>query len=248
MGLPARLRDMRRCMVRAIHLAALALLGLGYSGQASLAAPNLAGGTGLIKTPTARVLSDGDITLGFTWIGGRRSYLFRPQTNRMFYVSMGVLPGLELTLDMLQVIGWIDPYAPGVVYAFHRLSAAKYSLPLPSGWPSFAIGTQDPLSANALARGPVGQTRYGLTSYYAVASQALGPLSVHAGYGAPEFLSGLFYGVDLDLGGRLDLRAEFDTAQWNLGLHWQPVPWFGLYGARLMPDDWAYGTALTWRL
>lgn len=112
-----------------------------------------------------------------------------------------------------------------------------------------AVGTQDPVSANAVTRGPVGQTSYGLTTFYGVMSQPLGPLTLHAGYSrGQDFLAGAFGGVDLEMGWGLNVRAEYDAQQWNAGLHWQPTSWFGLYGARLLPDDWGYGTTLIWRL
>ena len=213
------------------------------------AALTLAGDTGLIKIPTADVLKSGDFALGFSWIGGPESYFLRPKTNRFYYATMGILPGLEVSLDMLQVIGWVDPDAPGVAYAFHRMSNIKYQLPLPHGWPRVAIGTQDPVSANALTRGPQGQTHYGLTTYYGVVSQPVGPVTLHLGYSkGQDFLNGVFGGADWELGYGLNVRGEYDGQEWNAGLHWHPTRFFALYGARLFPDDWAYGTTLTWRL
>lgn len=214
-----------------------------------LAMPSLSGSSGLVKIPTADVAPDGLLTFGFSWIGGARSYLFPPQTNRMYYAIMGILPGVEISIDMLQVIGWEDPEAPGVVYAMHRLSNFKAQLPLPDGWPRLAIGAQDPVSANALARGPIGQTNYGLNTYYAVASQAMGPLSIHLGYAdSPSFIRGVFGGVDWDLNGGLNVRLEHDSKQLNLGVFLKPTSWLSLYAARLFPDDWAYGTAINWHL
>lgn len=215
----------------------------------AIALPSLAGYSGLIKIPTADVLEEGRLCIGFSWIGGPQSYLFRPQTNRMYYAALGLFPGLEVSLDMLQVVGWIDPEAPGVAYAIHRLSNVKYRLPSPEGWPQVAVGAQDPLSANGVARGAAGQTRYGLTTYYGVISQSVGPLALHLGYAdSKDFLQGVFVGANADMGYGINLRAEQDSRQWNLGAFWQPVPWLSVYGARLFPDDWAYGMALTWRL
>lgn len=215
----------------------------------ALAAPTLVGSTGLIKIPTARVFKEGEFVVGFTWVGGPRSYLYRPWTNRMYYASMGVLPGLEISLDMLQVIGWADPEAPGVAWAMHRLSNFKYRLPMPCDWPQVAFGVQDPLSANFFARGAVGQTSYGLTTYYGVVSHAMGPVSIHLGYAQSQnFLNGAFGGGDLDLGYGFNVRAEYDSQQWNTGITWHPVGWFGLHVARLFPDDLAYGAYLSWQL
>lgn len=229
---------------------------MGVGAQVSVAAPTLVGSTGLIKIPTASVLKDGELELGFSWIGGPRSYMrpsqtysLPPNTNRMYYASMGILPGLEVSLDMAQVVGSVDPDAPGVANAIHRLSNAKYQLPLPRGWPSFALGVQDPFSVNGLTRGAIGQTNYGLTTYYGVMSEGFGPLTLHFGYGqSPLFIQGAFGGADYELGYGLDVQAEYDSQQVNAGVLWHPTSWFGLYAARLFPDDWSYGTALTWRL
>jgi len=230
-----------------VLLVALGLLL--FAPSAALSAPSLAGSTGLVKIPTAYVVPEGECLLGFSWVGGPRSYLFRPQTNRMYYASIGLLQGLEVSLDMLQVIGWMDPEAPGVAHAIHRLSNVKYVPPLPEGWPQVALGAQDPLSANALIRGPVGQTTYGLTTYYGVLSQSFGALTCHLGlaHGA-NFLQGFFGGVDLEVGHGFNLRLEHDSEQWNAGIYWRPLPWWSFQAARLFPDDWAYGTALTWHL
>lgn len=236
--------------------AIISSLFLGMVARASDAAPTLVGSTGLIKTPTASVLQQGELEVGFSWIGGPRAYLrpsetyaLPPNTNRMYYASMGILPGLEVSLDMAQVIGWVDPDAPGVANAIHRLSNAKYALPLPQGWPGLAFGVQDPFSVNGLTRGAIGQTNYGLTTYYGVMSQGFGPLMLHLGYGqSPLFIQGPFGGADYELGFGLNLRAEYDSQQVNAGFLWHPTNWFSLYAARLFPDDWSYGTALTWRL
>lgn len=236
------------CTLRLGGWSALLLATFAFSPSA-YAAPSLAGNTGLIKTPTAYVFSDGEFIIGFSWVGGARSYLFRPLTNRMYFASIGVLPGLELSLDMLQVIGWVDPDAPGVAWAIHRLSNAKYRLPLPANWPKVAFGAQDPLSANFFARGPVGKTSYGLTTYYGVVSHSIGPVSGHFGLAqSRDFLNGVFGGADIDLGHGLNYRVEYDSQQWNVGLLWSPFGGLGVHIARLFPDEWAYGLFMSWKL
>lgn len=235
-----------------IHRLEGLLMGLASTTLAVLltcseggAAPTLAGNTGLIKTPTAAVIPEGDLVLGFSWVGGPRSYLFRPSINRMYFASLGVLPGLEVSLNMLQVLGWVDPEAPGVAYAIHRMSHAKYRLPLPGVGPQVAVGVQDPFSVNGLTRGANGQTDYGLATYYGVLSQPLGPVGLHLGYAiGRDFIKGFFGGLDADLGHGLNARVEFDGQQWNAGLTWQPLSQVTLYTAGLFPDAYAYGMAV----
>lgn len=213
---------------------------------AAAASLNLAGGTGLIKTPTALTLEDGEFAVGFSWIGGPRGYLYQPKTNRHYFASLSVLPGLELTLDQLQVVGWYPGDAPGVAYGFHRMWNVKYQIPLPESWPRVAVGAQDPLGANFIARGSAGKTEYGLNTFYGVLSQPLGPLALHLGYGdSPRFIKGVFVGADWEAGAGFNLRAEFDSREWNAGICWRPVSWFGLQAARLFPDDWAYSAVIS---
>lgn len=216
------------------------------AGAASL---NLGGGTGLVKTPTALTLEDGEFALGFSWIGGTRGYLFRPKTNRHYFASMALLPGLELTLDQLQVVGWYPGDAPGVAYGFHRMWNVKYRLPLPANWPRVAVGAQDPIGANFLSRGAIGKTDYGLNTFYGVVSQPFGPLSLHMGYGdSPRFIKGVFGGVDWEVGAGLNLKLEYDSDEWNAGMSWRPVSWLTVQAARLFPDDWGFLGVLSWSL
>lgn len=239
-----------------LPVAALALVGALMSPtMGAAAAPNLAGVSGLIKTPTAAVLEDGHLVGGFSWVGGSRAFLRNwvdgsaPIADRMYYATMGLLPGLELSLDMLQVVGLIDPDAPGAAYAIHRVSNIKYQLPLSAAWPRLALGAQDPLSANAVTRGPEGQTNYGLTTFYAVATQPFGPFHLHLGYAqGTDYMRGVFGGADYDLLGGLNLRAEYDSQFLNAGLQWRPVSVLSLYMARLFPGDWGYGLTFDWRL
>lgn len=126
-----------------------------------------AGYTGLISTPTPAVEPDGRVSFLFSWIGGNRTYLFSPKINRVYAMTMGLLPGLEVTFRQTQVIGWHDPDAPGIQHSFDRMGSAKYQLPLPKGWPRAAIGIQDFASAGALVGMGGRLDQRGLTTTYA---------------------------------------------------------------------------------
>lgn len=224
------------------------LLGFGLACPAQ-AAPTLAGTSGLIITPTAEVADSGVLLLGFSWIGGPGAIMMAPKPNRMYFATLGLLPGFELTLDMLQVVGWIDPQAPGVASAFHRLSHLKYRLPLPEAWPMIALGVQDPASVNALTRGPQGQTNYGLMTLYGVCTVPVGPVALSLGYGSSQgFIQGFFGGAEWSVGYGLKLQVDHDSRRMNWGASWQPLDWFGLRVARLQPDDWSAGIWVRWLL
>ncbi|MNX62622.1 hypothetical protein D3C86_935910 [compost metagenome] len=231
--------------IHSILLAFYLAFGQYYASYAV----NLTGIGGLVKIPTAVALDEGEMVVGFSWVGGSRGYLYQPKTNRHYFVSMGLLPGLELSLDQLQVIGWYPGDAPGVAYGFHRLWNVKYVIPLSKDWPKVAIGVQDPVGVNFLARAGAGKTEYGLNTLYGVLTQPMGSVSVHLGVGeSPRFIQGFFFGADWAIGDAIRLELEQDSQDWNAGISWRPWRFLSLHIARLFPDDWAYSAALSLRL
>jgi len=206
-----------------------------------------AGFTGLITTPTAEVLPDGQFDAQFTWLDGPNTYLMAPKTNRLYIFSVGALPGLEATLRFNQVIGWVDPDAPGVAWAFDRMFSAKYRLPLPERWPHVAVGLYDMISAGYLS-GIVGSTwngtLFGQTTPYVVMGQDRGAWSWNAGYGVSQsFINGPFAGLDYRPWKPLSLMAEYDSHRVNLGVTLSLGP-LHLKVSRIGFDTWAIGANL----
>lgn len=167
-----------------------------------------------------------------------------PQTNRLYVFSVGALPGLEATLRFNQVIGWVDPDAPGVAYAFDRMGSAKYQLPLPLGWPKAAVGIYDMISAGYLS-GIQGSTwngtLFGQTTPYGVLGQDVGNWSWHAGYGASKsFINGPFAGLAYRPLPPLYLMAEYDSHRVNIGVNLSLGPLL-IKVSRIGNDTWALG-------
>ena len=210
-------------------------------GYAHLAHP---GYSGLISTPNAEVLQQGQIAAVFSWIDGPDSYLFSPKTNRIYAVTIGVLPGLEATLRQTQVIGWHDPDAPGVQHAFDRMFSAKYSFALPQGFPQAAIGMQDLASGNVLtgARGiRPGMTQYGQSTLYGVIGEGFSDWAWHGGVGISQaFINGLFAGISYHPLHQLRLLGEWDSQGINWGIQLIPMEDWWIQVSSINRSTWGF--------
>lgn len=208
------------------------------------------GYTGLLTTPTAGVVPDGRVEAGFFWLEGAHTYLFAPKPNRLLQGSLGLLPGLEVTLRFTQVVGWVDPDAPAAPggHAVDRMASLKWRLPVPEDWLPLALGVQDIGSVNQLAgimRNWTGATQYGQTTLYAVTGSGWGPFRWHAGWATPaRNLSGPFGGVECDLPLGLVPVMEWDGRFWNGGIRWVPGEHGSVLLGRLAGDTWIAGASV----
>lgn len=213
--------------------------------SAQLAHP---GYSGLISTPNAEVLSHGQLGLAFSWINGPETYLFPPQTNRLYAVTIGIMPGLEATFRQTQVLGWHDPEAPGVDHAFDRMFSVKYALPLPRTYPLIAIGMQDIASANFLVgvKGSrAGSTQYGQSMLYGVLGEKYANWAWHGGIGVSQkFINGLFAGISYHPVEPIDLICEWDSRGLNLGIQLLPFQswWVKLTSINNATLSYSFGT------
>lgn len=231
--------------IRTLLLGGVLFAALSPSAAADLAH---AGYTGLISIPTHEVEPEGRASFTFSWLGGQQTYLFAPRTNRVYALTMGLLPGLEVTFRQTQVIGMYDPDAPGVEYSFDRMGSVKYQLPLPELGPMLAVGVQDVASAGALI-GLWGSNQfvdqYGLRTYYAVIGDRLGPFTWNVGYGQSRaFINGAFGGLSLDLPGGLMVVTEYDSKTVNYGVRYSLQPWLSLQASRIGDETQAFGARI----
>lgn len=221
---------------------------LPTTSEARIAHP---GYSGLISTPNAEVLPQGQLALGFSWLDGLETYLFAPKTNRVYVITLGILPRLEATLRQTQVIGWHDPQAPGIQHAFDRMVSIKYQLPLSVNFPNAAIGVQDIASANQLAGRRVrpGSTQYGQSTFYGVLG-AEGPQgSWHLGYArSPAFLDGVFGGIKYNLPGQLALLLEHDSQHVNWGVRFNACRYLSAQIGIIGNNTWGVGTLVEFPL
>ncbi|MBM3270765.1 MAG: hypothetical protein FJZ01_24295 [Candidatus Sericytochromatia bacterium] len=204
----------------------------------------LAGYSGLFNVPTATVVER--LSLAYRWLEApKRDLLLSPPNtgfvNRDYVASLPLLPFVEVTAGALSVSDWPDPGFPHLPNGFHRALSAKLRLPLYWQGPALAIGTVDPLSANAFNGLDTG---YGLANYYIVATQRWGPFALTGGWGAGDrkpnryarsepFLDGFFYGLQWALPFGIEFVAEWDARSPNAGLRWVSPFGFSLAGASL---------------
>lgn len=225
------------------------LLYCSHPAQAKLAHP---GYTGLISTPTAEVLPQGSLALGFSWIDGTDTYLFTPKTNRVYAVTVGILPGLEGTLRQTQVIGWYPGDAPGVAYGFDRMFSAKYAVPIPNAFPKLALGIQDLASANFLAGVTgfkPGKAQYGQTTAYGVIGATHESLTWSGGFGISQaFINGFFAGFSYQPIDRLNFLVEWDSKKLNWGICINPVDAWWVQISRMGLNTWGISSSLSFPL
>lgn len=206
------------------------------------------GYSGLISTPNAEVLPEGHFATGLSWINGPNTYLFSPKTNRVYVTTIGILPGLEATLRLTQVIGWHDPEAPGVQHAFDRMFSAKYIFPMPEGFPQAAIGMQDIASSNFLSgvKGvSPGVTQYGQTMLYGVIGGKSTRWAWHGGVGGSQsFINGLFGGITYYPLEQLSLLGEWDSRGLNWGIRVTPLNGWSILVSSINPATWGISAGL----
>lgn len=216
------------------------------TSYAQLAHP---GYSGLISTPNAEVIPHGQLAFNFSWIDGVRTYLFSPQTNRLYAVTAGILPGLEVTLRQTQVVGWHDPEATGVPYAFDRMFSAKYKIPLPGNFPRLAFGIQDIASANFLSGVTgikPGATQYGQSTYYGVLGVNHNYWDSHIGVGISQaFINGFFGGITYHLFEQLSVLGEWDSKQANWGVRYFPINNWWVQFSGIGNDTWGLSSGVS---
>lgn len=175
------------------------------------------GFTGLLNTPSAEVVPDGQlVALHANQVDAPYRGPAAWATTNMF--TLGMFPGLEVNLRMTEFPTCTTGDLSG---------SLKYQVPgLPPWMPRVAFGVQD-----------FGGTGYFRTKF-AVLSQAFGPLNLSLGEGrGPVLLKGTFGGAEWRLAPWLQLLAERDTRDANLGLKLRTPP-------GLLPHGYALGLIL----
>ena len=181
---------------------------LSFAADAPFTGPNNWGATGLMETPTARVLENGKFRVGVGYID---PYLY-------YYGAVSPLQGLEIDGHITEILGvpttgqgwqnygnYKDKYV-GLKYQFLR--EGKY-------WPALALGIMD----------PQGTRLYG--GQYLVASKQIFPFDFTIGLG-----NGRFGKVPLPASSetiKVELfqnpRQWWNDAQLFGGIEFHPAPW-----------------------
>jgi len=161
------------------------------------------GGTGLMEIPNARVLEDGVVRFGTA----------QASPYRWYTGGMGILPGLEFTGRLTETTN-IKALTSGYGAYKDKAFDLKYQLvPESKTLPALAIGINDFHGTRLFA------------SEYLVLSRQYYPLDITLGIGSKRLKGpvtlpfsdkfGLFGGVELALGERFDIMAEYNPIEYE---------------------------------
>ncbi len=198
-------------LVSAIAAPALCLASLALPAWAgeSQSSPNVDGVSGILNTPTAEVVQDGEavFTLGRSLV---RSVLGRSNVvARTYSATLGYLPGLEITARLTDYPEVPDEGADLANFQ-DRSASAKYQFYKDDEW-SLAAGVIDLGGESQLE-----------TSYYGVATYSgWGDVQVSAGVGTEKF-DGAFGSVRWQPVEYAALLAEYDSQDLNYGVELKP--------------------------
>ncbi len=197
---------------------------------AHCAIPSFRGYTGLMVVPSADALGKGDWNAGFFYEDVASG------TINDVVANYGIAQGLELGIDRFRLSDDTDN---------QTLVNAKYRfVPENMNHPAIAVGIAD--ITNDID-----------TTVYAVASKSLGcqfrvwegeTLSprIHVGFGGGR-LSGLFAGASGFIGNRIELLAEWDSQNVNVGVRFRVTPQFTIHAGGFnltdQTDDFSTGAS-----
>ncbi|MCK9392644.1 MAG: YjbH domain-containing protein [Syntrophales bacterium] len=227
------------------------MAGTAWAGDEPFVTPSNWGGTGLMETPTARVMKEGQFRFGVGLINPYRHY----------YGAISPFKGVEIDGRITEII---DVYTTGLPSSYgaykDKIADIKYQfLPETKWFPALALGLNDPL----------GTRIYG--SQFIVANKQIYPFDFSIGFGNGRYgrkqlggsgdsfkaeifedprgwlSDGLFFGgVQFAPTKWLTLMAEYNSirydqqtsdpaqpkyftspvpSQFNFGLRWKPYDW-----------------------
>ena len=191
----------------------LFLMGLGLCQEGM--AQSLTGTTGLVSIPTAEIPEDRSIAFGVNLVNRAfmDPYLSGQHHGRLYYVSLGYLPFLEVDLRFTRASN-TPPRSVGDRMVSARLQLVKEQTKLPA----LVLGGQDIMGTRKFH------------ALYLVASKNVHlprldtPLGVHLGYASKILdaqhhqFAGLFGGLSFSPAPFLTFMLEYDSRHFNGGL------------------------------
>lgn len=190
--------------------------------QPGIAAMSIAGTTGLVNVPTARVIPDGKAAFGMGYTDKKHSLYTSEYTQVAYYVTAGYLPFLEASLRITVFPGM--PFSGDYGSDKDRMVSVKLRAIDESRYlPSILVGGSDIYG---------GTVRF--NSLYIVMSKSihlpiLGISDVNLGYASDlmeaqhHSMVGVFGGLEMRLTRYLAIMGEYDTKRYNVGL--RITPW-----------------------
>lgn len=180
------------------------------------------GYSGLIVTPTADILADGQLTANIGRIPKLYADNYKPYDRTSYVVAMGFMPFMEATMGFIRPDNFQGGVGDRTVSARFRLLREK------NRRPALAFGLQDFFAVEDLNLEPVSAQHF--TSSYVVATKHVELsvpdmlLSLNVGYGFSWLpsddrqLTGLFWGVSLAPMQQVQIIMENDGRQYNAGV------------------------------
>jgi hypothetical protein len=181
-------------------------------GEEIQSLPSYQGFKGLINTPNAEVIPEGEFGLLYnTQVDNFFPSLspdFRDDKNqRNYLLNMGVLPNLDFSLRFADG----KDSNTNLPYASDRILSFKYQLPfIPKDIAKVSLGMQD-----------MGGGRRYMPSSYLVTSKTFQNFRTSLGYAKGSekgSLDGVFGGVEYQPFSWVQLSGEYDTREWNMAL------------------------------
>lgn len=172
---------------------------------------SLQGFTGLINTPNAQTLEEGELI--FSWNNQFDEHLRGYDKSLPFHKSDDYIFGVGL-LNNLEIQGRVKNQ-----FSYIRDLSANIKYKLPKLWfwmPDFAIGIQD-----------AGSKANYYENYYIVADKTIGPIRASIGYGSShssaksQRMDGVFGGIEARILPWLSLLGEYDGKQKHIAARFQ---------------------------
>ncbi|WP_408212702.1 YjbH domain-containing protein [Paraburkholderia sediminicola] len=194
-------------------VALCAMLAFSLAARAADPALNSLGQSGGLVIPYGFVLPSGMVEAQYNNYLDPR-YGQQATGAQMYWGAVGLLPYVELSGGLANYPGNVHAPFSGADHFIFRHLTADIKVEVPKFFeyqPSIAFGLTD-----------VGGQTHFFRSKYGVVSQALGPLTLTAGYGQGDRLDGLFGGAQLSLWNTgLSLLAEDDSKTPYAGVRYQ---------------------------
>ncbi len=217
-------------MLEMKHLKILVVLTL-LTAARIYAGPNYLGSTGLLRTPDARLIEDGDL----------RFTLSQTYPYRTYSATFGFFPFLELNGRLTEILDEKSTDPVWEDYGHNKDKAFDFKVLLfkeTDFFPALAVGVQDAHGTQLFF------------AEYAAASKKIGNLDFTIGYGGNLFgnlfkeddtevrgLDGIFGGVEWKIRENLSFLLEYDpteesatgsgkgSSHLNYGMCWKPWRW-----------------------
>ncbi|MBD3180692.1 hypothetical protein GF312_00265 [Candidatus Poribacteria bacterium] len=200
--------------------------------QPVIGSTSITGITGLINTPTAKIIPDGKASFGMGYTDKKYSIHGPEHAQLAYYVTIGYLPFLEGSLRITTFPSKEGQGATGSVK--DRMASVKFRINKESRYiPAFLVGFHDVLGIYGHEDDHLESVFFNTS--YAVASKSLplwilGSWDFHIGYASEILIKnagghsmvGFFSGVEKHIKEYITFMGEYDTKRYNFGIRFTP--------------------------